>query len=755
MKKARISALAAVSAITLTISACGGSSGGATPTPTPNPQVTGTVSAPGGGIAFNQPTGMERFFVNILGKNAYAAIEGVIAVGAGVTVNLIEVDANGDPVGSTLASAITAADGSFSIEAPSGFTPGPQFVIRAAGTSGDLDARVIDLVTNVDPVSDATSDIVATNVNDLSLLTASEITEINDAVNTLAQNVDPAGLTSDALNTALVSEASTNEELNNIVSSTTSGGQICGNVTDSAGTAVENIRIVVRDFGNWVTRAKTKTDANGDYCVNVPVAGDADAYISDRTLSGNYIMGALNFTGTSMAASQWWNSTSDTANGSGGANNQFGADMVSVTSTTTITNNFVLDANGSRIQGTVTNSVDGAAIEGMKVTIRNYDTFKPLAAAKVKADGSYRINVKAGDYLLSYRNKTRHPYASEAYRAGTDGVNDRNMASRESMTAGMTHTYDAVLDPGVKIAGTVTDDFAVAQPGMVVSINNAGGGRLEKLRTNKEGKFRIWASPRLSYNPTGGNDITYIIVTRGQAQTIDTNGDEDVTPAVTVVSPLTFADPVTTVSGTLVSNDANASPVGQAIVFLKNVTTSTSDDFGTISSVNGTVDQSVSNSDGSFTLYAARPGTYVFFTRLDSDINYGSGVYNGTAIKQIAQGDATAKIIYFADLTTPFTAPANIPVPTLGDADGGVGYLDGNTGTGSTGVSIRIDGTSGANGLFNMTGSRSRGDGSFKVTLPAGTYNRIRSGGGNCDTISIGNGATTRLTFDGTSTPPC
>ena len=456
-----------------------------------------------------------------------------------------------------------------------------------------------------------------------------------------------------------------------------------------------------------------------------------------------------------MAASQWWNSTSDTANGSGGANNQFGADMVSVTSTTTITNNFVLDTNGSRIQGTVTNSVDGTAVEGMKVTIRNYDTFKPLAAAKVKADGSYRINVKAGDYLLSYRNKTRHPYASEVYREGTNGVNDRNMASRETMTAGMTHTYDAVLDPGVKIAGTVTDDSAVAQPGQVISINNIGGGRLEKLRTNKEGKFRIWASPRLSYNPTGGNDFTYNIVTRGQAQTIDTNGDEEVTAAVTVASPLTFASAVTTVSGTLVSNDANATPVGQAIVFLKNVTTSTGDDLGAISSVNGAVDQSVSNSDGSFTLYAATPGTYVFFTRLDSDINYGSGVYDGTAIKQIAQGDATTKIIYFTDLTTPFSAPANIPVPTLGDADGGVGYLDGNTGTGSTGVSIRISGTSGASGLFNMTGSRSRGDGSFKVTLPAGTYDRIRSGGGNCDAVSIGNGVTTTITFDGTATPPC
>ena len=538
--------------------------------------------------------------------------------------------------------------------------------------------------------------------------------------------------------TELKTAANENDEISNVVASTVTTGQICGNVTDSTGTALENIRMIVRDFGNWVTRAKAKTDANGDYCINVPIAGDADLNIPGSTLSGDYILGALNFTGTSMAASQWWTSTSTTIDGSGGANNQFVAGKISVPDTTTVTRNMVLDANGARIQGTVTGS-DNTPLEGMKVLVRNYDTFKPLSGARVKADGSYRINVKAGDYMFNFRNKTRHPFASEVYRiennVDTGGVNDRNMASRETLVAGMTYTYDAVLESGVVISGQLTDDLDTAISGQRVLINNSTGGRIAALRTNKQGKFRIWVKPILDVNV----DVPYSIVTRGQILAADTNGVDNLTAtkfSLKLGSGLLFNNPVATITGTLLGTDGST-PVSEAIVFIKEVTT----DVGGAIISTGVSYNSVSDSEGNFTLNTDALGKYIVYTRMDSDINFGSGVYDGTAISAIPQIDAN--IIEITDLATPI-ALSNIMVPTLGSGNG-VGYVVGTTETGSTGVNFRI----GGNGVLNaLTGSKSRGDGSFKVTLPAATYTRFRSNSVNCDGVVVGAGATVTITYN-------
>jgi hypothetical protein len=57
-----------------------------------------------------------------------------------------------------------------------------------------------------------------------------------------------------------------------------------------------DINIVARDFGNWVTRAKTKTATDGTYCLNLPV--------------GEYILGSINRTrdvsDPGRHASEWW-----------------------------------------------------------------------------------------------------------------------------------------------------------------------------------------------------------------------------------------------------------------------------------------------------------------------------------------------------------------------------------------------------------------------------------------------------------------
>lgn len=726
--------------IVSTLTACGGSDNNNPPADPPadppanTVSLTGSVSAVNGQVAFHQPAFSEKMLAMIVGKSSQAGVEGESPVGAGITIELVEVDASGNQVGDVIASGVTDSSGNYLIEAPEGFIPGPQYVLRAVAGSVSLEARVDSLTPDVNSISDVASNVISGNAMDLTALTVEEIEEITAAVSDVIEDTSVSATGVEDYRTAVVTATAEDESVSNVISSTTAGGEICGTVTDSNGVPLENIRMIVRDFGNWVTRAKAKTDASGNYCMNAPVAGDADQYISGRTHSGEYILGALNYTDTSYAASQWWTATSSTTDGSGGANSQFKAEKVSVADTTTVTKDFVLDKNGARIEGTVmgdsnADSVGDIAMEGMSVLIRNYDTFKPLAGARVKADGSYRINVKAADYLLSYRNKSRRPFASEIYRQGTDGVVNRNMASRESVIANQSNVYDVVLDPGVVISGEVLDNLGTAVAGQVVYINNLDGGRLEAMRTNKNGRFRLWVNPRLSLA-----GAPYIIRTRGQQLNADTNGIDDLTATsfkLSQGSGLTFDAQTRKVSGRLMSAGASPVPVGSAVIFL----TGSNGNF------------SVSAGDGTFELYTATPAAnHVLSLRMDNDANYGSGVLNGTSIQAIARASGTP-----IDTTSADVGLGDITMPTLGEG-AGVGYLVGQSGAGSTAVTIRMGGT---NNSWDMVSTRSRGDGSYNVTVPAATYNRIRSklsagvhnNGVNCDGITVNNAATTTIDY--------
>ena len=159
-----------VALIALALAGCGGGGGGGGGTPAPvvpapTVPVSGTVSTPGGGaLAFNAPTGIQRFFAEIFGRGAIAALAGTTGV-AGVTVKLIRIGNDGNQIGADLATAVTGAGGSFVLNAPAGFIPGPSFVIRAVGTTETLDRLVTDAsIQDVDPASDVTKTQVIAGV---------------------------------------------------------------------------------------------------------------------------------------------------------------------------------------------------------------------------------------------------------------------------------------------------------------------------------------------------------------------------------------------------------------------------------------------------------------------------------------------------------------------------------------------------------------------------------------------------------------
>ena len=734
--------------IAIAVSGCSSNNTAAT-------SMTGNVSAPGGSIAFNPPGTLERMFASILGSSAHAAISGVSKVGAGVTIELIEVDADGNKVGDTLASTTTDASGAYSLTPPAGFVADAKYVIRATGSTETLDVRVTSTTSNdVDPVTDATSDLVTSQFSDLTKISTDEIVVINDAVDAVAQNVDATSLGADALSTALQTEAKNDEETINQISSTSSDGKICGNVKDSNGANLQNITIVARDYGSWVTRSKIKTDSSGNYCVNLLKEGDTDTF-TGTTVNGQYIIGALNHTSASYAASQWWTSTSTTSNGSGGANNQFSAGKVTISSASTgETANFVLDANGARITGTVSTHDSGSA-EGIKVLLREYDTFKPLAGARIKADGTYRLNVKASkDYSVSFRNRTLNKaYASEFY----PNVHMRNRAGRVTVTAKTDTTINPTLEAGGLIRGTVYTSAAKTTPakGTIVTIRHPNyNGTVDRSRTNKLGKFRYWTLPALTYSVDAMGQLRSKAIVAGG--TTNNTGIE-------------YARDVASITGKLYATKSDGSidttkPVSELFVRVSPIKTA---------SVKGYVNSNSASEDGSFTVYVdnyiqdgtATPSVtadaYAVYARADSQVTYGSGVYSAANTMDKTTYASVATINPTLGNSTDL---GNIKVPSLGDSNGGVGYLIINAGMDAVGVRVGVGGKS--NGTRFMS-TASRGDKTAKLTLPAGTYVIYRhvytagtrtvsaSNGAACTGVVIANGGTKTVTFGADDSTSC
>lgn len=649
----------------------GCSSGGDDASPSTVP-LSGTVAAPGGTVAFNPPTGFRNMLAQFFtGAAANAALSGLAGV-AGATVQLIEIDSSGNQVGSALASGTTNGAGAYSIEAPAGFVPASKYVIRALGAGTNrLDGIVADTTVDVDPPSEATKQLLLAAATaagtGISSVTPAEVVAAQETVEALVQNLDTVPTTATALTSALVTEVQTDEEANNTVSSVAAGGVISGTVRDASNTPLRNVQVVVRDFSNWVTRARIQTDANGQYTINVP--------------AGSYIVGALNRT-LNAAASEWWTA-------SGGAPNMFSADRVTV-ATSAVTADFTLDAGG-RIAGTVTNNDGTLPLGGINVLVRDSSNDTPVTGVHTKADGTFRLNLRPGTYNLIVRNTTQQPYGTAIYNGAASGGTvivggkDASEATPIVVNAGATITTDIRLVAGHRVAGQVLDG-TTAQTGIAVRFYKAAGAAnagafTEGLRTNLTGRYRIWLQPD-----------SYDVHARGQRATTGTL-------TANVVQNFTAA--VGKVSATVL--DASGNPVPQAKV---RIYTSA----GTYMGFEPT------NGDGTVTAYSdTTDAASLMEIKIDNGQMIGSSIYSGQ--NELLAGTAVA---ITADGTT--TALGNISLPAGGVLTGVVT----RTGVPAANyiVQVRSVGTT-ANDRFVSTLTES--DGSYSVSLPAGTYSMVRA----------------------------
>jgi hypothetical protein len=198
-KKARWLNLVFTAMIAITIAACGaggggcggGSSAGGLSGST-DFVVSGTVSAPGGIVAFVPRMNLFAKFADVLFSPAYAAISGLASVPDGTQVDLVRIDKTGMVI-SVLATTKTVG-GSYSFNLTKlNLTTASDLVVQVTSLSTGVKMRAFvgaDGAVNIDPTSETSVRIVLAKIAaipslSLSNFTTLELTDITAAINLL------------------------------------------------------------------------------------------------------------------------------------------------------------------------------------------------------------------------------------------------------------------------------------------------------------------------------------------------------------------------------------------------------------------------------------------------------------------------------------------------------------------------------------------------------------------------------------------
>ena len=735
--------------ITVLLISCGGGGGSSSASNPAVSSVSGAVTSPGGQVAFNPPNTFFAKLLNYFIPSATADVAGsFIGVGAGVTVQLIQIDSSGNQVGSVIGTGVTISDGTYNIPLSFQLTTGANYIVQAIGSDGQkLKSIVTGSSVNVNPVTSATESLVVSGagsnsavLNSIPVNTVIALQNNVQALLTSPVYAAASATTASASLSALNAAANANEEVSNVATSIGAGGVVNGIVKDASGTPVAGINIQILDYGNWVLRSETITAADGTYTIQAPT-------------NGNYILGAVNQTTTSTLASQWWTAT-------GGSSNQYSADKLVFSPNPSLTRNFTLSP-GVQISGVITGG--GSNLAGVKMILRDFYSNEPIAKMPTRSDGTYTLNVAPGKYTLSAVNITANPYATQMYLDGVIGANNYAQAAAINLSLNSPQVLNFSLPAGYQLSGQISDPIGGAQTGVVVRIYDAdpnskwAGSSMESVRSDKTGTYNIWLAQKASNNTTP----FYSVESRGQTSLVRMTQNQ---------TAVNFSAAVAKINGFVFDQSGNPVPQAKIFVYAPASTglTSISGAVGvgatpvdTASNANtqvglncSTVGTSVSNpckmgmeisnSDGSFTVYSSAPsvGTVRLLAKLDNGTPLGSVFYSATNPSpiQVSQADSVAITI---GATT--TLSANIVMPpgvifsgTVTDMSGNPnpnfnvqlrGYLGSEdfkctyatTGGGGY-VPANCDGHAASYPTHMFAGTSTRSDGTFMLSVPVGRY---------------------------------
>ncbi|WP_455203410.1 carboxypeptidase regulatory-like domain-containing protein [Kaarinaea lacus] len=623
----------------------------------------------------------------------------------GDTINFIEVDESGNTL--RILASTTITNNSFSFEVPSSTAPGSSYVIRYSSPfEWTLETRYTSNTITINSITHAASRIINTiltapNSNaSLADISVDEILEIEKSV-TQIHNTSSPYYPPDTYANDLIAAFMEDFKYLNIATSAVGSAVITGAVTDSNGTPLAGITIKVRDFDSHMPRARTTTDANGNYRINVPALEDVDPITGVRG-DGDFIIGAINTT-TNNAASQWY-----TANG--GVNLRLEGGKVTLNSDVmSRTIDFSLPAGATvtgLVEGHYCDDMSDVPVPGINVLVRDKHTHFLVAGTLSDENGNYRINVPPGEYILEAQNRTDNCNASGTYIAdGVTTANNRNLGENIVLSQG--DVYSAILTLGFARSIDVTiSEGGTPVPGVRVFIDEASGGPSTRHTvTKRNGSLRAWLVPDIyDVHSYGQRNAAVDITTTGGNVIFD----QDV--AKLPVTMLHNSQPVSKVRARL--HEANEGPIFKSAGFSK--------------------------SDGTLTLYAliGAVAEHLVEVRVQGDEAYGSIIYDN----QTRLGSGTAVTLTNGEIAPEITVQLR-----------NAGVL--------TGTLIDINDQPVANNLVsvylgNITGSyerliatRTQSDGTFMVSLPQNAYGRIQfQNFGSCFDIPVVAGATTTLT---------
>ena len=631
------------------------------------------------------------------------------ALGAGITVNLIQINSSGVQQGGVLATATTDASGNYSLSAPANFVFGPSYVVRAVvpTTIVTISNFVTGATANIDPYTQASVALITGSGANLSTLGSTNVLAIQGTVYSNMGNVpSSATATADVL-TALTTAMTKDDEANNTVVNLASSTYITGHVYSGAGTGtpLAGIGVKVCTYSGLVLMGVTHTDALGYFKVNVP--------------PGDYVVGAMNTTTTSFAASGWWTT------GGVAVLSQFKAGKVTVPSSGLATSDFHL-IEGGRLRGTLTGNTGGTIVSlpGMTVAISDFGSGQTLMSADTGPNGIFVFNVPAGTYSASVRNKTRYvPYGSankmDTPPAGTGGGRNITQASKITVAAGAELAGDMMLYLGFLISGQVkTGPTGTAVVGMPVRFQDSNatqtingvvgpggsGAGAESVRTDIDGNYRLWVQP--------GH---YHILSRGQMLS-----NQDASSAN--LSNMDFITAMGKLSMKLVDSVGN--PLSQV-----------RGDLYDSSGSNG-LSQEISNSEGTLEMFvnqSTNANVKLGFSVYTGEF-FGSSVYSTDgAVASAAIRDAYSISSPTAD-TTSYLGVGTAPNTTITLPDGATlsGYVTTNPGSGSPvgwpNALVQVRMGDDVDGTYKLVNVRTKSDGFYTVTLPAGlTIYKLRA----------------------------
>lgn len=220
---------------TLALSGCGSSSDSTPASSDTSTSVTisGAVKTPSGAIARFE--GDRPFMLSALDffiSESMAAITGLTGV-PDATVELIRINDDGTPVGSTITTALTNSSGEYTLELPDGVEPSGDLVVQIRGTTETLRAIVSSEAVDISPISELILDSLIDQGLILSQLNVDDIKELVEEVEALDIDLQTATTLAEA-ETILESDTTLADTINTTIA-TVIGPALLSGAWDNGG----------------------------------------------------------------------------------------------------------------------------------------------------------------------------------------------------------------------------------------------------------------------------------------------------------------------------------------------------------------------------------------------------------------------------------------------------------------------------------------------------------------------------------------